>query len=164
MTKKKGEFTVLRNIRLGILAILFIYIGLLFWSQGNSNVPFDEVKNAVVKAADDSKMTLAGTQEIKRLYGMNPKDYEEMVLYYTNETMGVNELLLVKTSDESEAEAVENAAQQRKETQLDNFEGYGAEQVKLLNSSIIKTKGNYVLFVISPKAGEVEKAFSKSLQ
>lgn len=164
MMKKKGEFTVLRNIRLGILVILFVYIGLLFWSQGNSNVPFDEVKDAVVKAADDSNMTLAGTQDIKRLYGMNPKDYEDMILYYTNETMGVNELLLVKTNGESETEAVENAAEERKATQLDNFDGYGAEQVKLLNSSIIKTKGNYVLFVISPKAEEVEKAFSKSLQ
>ena len=62
--------------------------------------------------------------------------------------MGVNELLLVKTKDENEAEAVEKAAEQRKKTQLDNFEGYGAEQVKLLDASIIKTKGTYVLFVI----------------
>mgnify|MGYP000509047485 CR=1 FL=1 len=54
--------------------------------------------------------------------------------------MGVNELLLVKTKDENEAEAVEKAAEQRKKTQLDNFEGYGAEQVKLLDASIIKTK------------------------
>ena len=68
-------------------------------------------------------MTLAGTQEIKRFYGINPKDYEDITLYYTNETMGVNELLLVKTKDENEAEAVEKAAEQRKKTQLDNFEG-----------------------------------------
>ena len=115
-------------------------------------------------AADDKNMTLAGTQEIKRFYGINPKDYEDITLYYTNETMGVNELLLVKTKDENEAEAVEEAAEQRKKTQLDNFEGYGAEQVKLLDASIIKTKGTYVLFVISPKAETVEKAFTKSLK
>ena len=58
----------------------------------------------------------------------------------------------------------EKAAEQRKKTQLDNFEGYGAEQVKLLDASIIKTKGTYVLFVISPKAETVEKAFTKSLK
>mgnify|MGYP002708997104 CR=1 FL=1 len=153
MTKKKGEFTVLRNIRAGMVIILLIYIGLIFQSKGDSDTPFADVQKAVVDAADDKNMTLAGTQEIKRFYGINPK-----------ETMGVNELLLVKTKDENEAEAVEKAAEQRKKTQLDNFEGYGAEQVKLLDASIIKTKGTYVLFVISPKAETVEKAFTKSLK
>ena len=157
MTKKKGEFTVLRNIRAGMVIILLIYIGLIFQSKGDSDTPFADVQKAVVDAADDKNMTLAGTQEIKRFYGINPKDYEDITLYYTNETMGVNELLLVKTKDEK-------AAEQRKKTQLDNFEGYGAEQVKLLDASIIKTKGTYVLFVISPKAETVEKAFTKSLK
>ena len=180
MTKKKGEFTVLRNIRAGMVIILLIYIGLIFQSKGDSDTPFADVQKAVVDAADDKNMTLAGTQEIKRFYGINPKDYEDITLYYTNETMGVNELLLVTTKDENEAEAVEKelaniakgatmravekAAEQRKKTQLDNFEGYGAEQVKLLDASIIKTKGTYVLFVISPKAETVEKAFTKSLK
>ena len=152
MTKKKGEFTVLRNIRAGMVIILLIYIGLIFQSKGDSDTPFADVQKAVVDAADDKNMTLAGTQEIKRFYGINPKDYEDITLYYTNETMGVNELLLVKTKDENEAEAVEKAAEQRKKTQLDNF------------ASIIKTKGTYVLFVISPKAETVEKAFTKSLK
>ena len=150
MTKKKGEFTVLRNIRAGMVIILLIYIGLIFQSKGDSDTPFADVQKAVVDAADDKNMTLAGTQEIKRFYGINPKDYEDITLYYTN--------------DENETEAVEKAAEQRKKTQLDNFEGYGAEQVKLLDASIIKTKGTYVLFVISPKAETVEKAFTKSLK
>ena len=34
MTKKKGEFTVLRNIRAGMVIILLIYIGLIFQSKG----------------------------------------------------------------------------------------------------------------------------------
>ena len=114
MTKKKGEFTVLRNIRAGMVIILLIYIGLIFQSKGDSDTPFADVQKAVVDAADDKNMTLAGTQEIKRFYGINPKDYEDITLYYTNETMGVNELLLVKTKDENEAEAVEKAAEQRK--------------------------------------------------
>ena len=37
MTKKKGEFTVLRNIRAGMVIILLIYIGLIFQSKGDSD-------------------------------------------------------------------------------------------------------------------------------
>ncbi len=74
MTKKKGEFTVLRNIRAGMVIILLIYIGLIFQSKGDSDTPFADVQKAVVDAADDKNMTLAGTQEIKRFYGINPKE------------------------------------------------------------------------------------------
>ena len=63
MTKKKGEFTVLRNIRAGMVIILLIYIGLIFQSKGDSDTPFADVQKAVVDAADDKNMTLAGTQE-----------------------------------------------------------------------------------------------------
>lgn len=133
-----------------MVIILLIYIGLIFQSKGDSDTPFADVQKVVVDA-DDKNMTLAGTQEIKRFYGINPKDYEDITLYYTNETMGVNELLLVKTKDENETEAVEKAARTAKKTQLDNFEGYGAEQVKLLDASIIKTKGTYVLLLFHQK-------------
>ena len=67
MTKKKGEFTVLRNIRAGMVIILLIYIGLIFQSKGDSDTPFADVQKAVVDAADDKNMTLArnpGDQEI----------------------------------------------------------------------------------------------------
>ena len=83
MTKKKGEFTVLRNIRAGMVIILLIYIGLIFQSKGDSDTPFADVQKAVVDAADDKNMTLAGTQEIKRFYGINPKDYEDFRLGLT---------------------------------------------------------------------------------
>ena len=61
MTKKKGEFTVLRNIRAGMVIILLIYIGLIFQSKGDSDTPFADVQKAVVDAADDKNMTLAGS-------------------------------------------------------------------------------------------------------
>ena len=44
MTKKKGEFTVLRNIRAGMVIILLIYIGLIFQSKGDSDTPFADVQ------------------------------------------------------------------------------------------------------------------------
>ena len=51
MTKKKGEFTVLRNIRAGMVIILLIYIGLIFQSKGDSDTPFADVQKVVVDAA-----------------------------------------------------------------------------------------------------------------
>lgn len=161
--KKKEEYRVLKALRYGILLILFIYIGFLFASRGDSNTPFQTVEKAVVKAADDKEMTKGQVRDLKRLYGLNEKDYEAVSFYYTQATMGVNELLLIRIADGQDTAVIEAAIKTRKETQLDNFEGYGAEQVKLLHNSVMKTRGNYVLFVVSPKAEKVEKAFVKSL-
>ena len=46
MTKKKGELTVLRTIRAGMVIILLIYIGLIFQSTGDSDPPFADVQTA----------------------------------------------------------------------------------------------------------------------
>lgn len=164
MTAKRIEsHSVIRGIRYGILLLLILYIGLLFASEGDSSTPFEAVEKAVVEASGDNEMTKAEARELKRLYGMNEKDFEGVSLYYTQATMGVEELLLIRTLEGQDTAAVVESIQKRREIQLDNFEGYGAEQVKLLNDSVIKTKGNYVLFVVSPKAEAVEKAFTKSL-
>ena len=66
MTKKKGEFTVLRNIRAGMVIILLIYIGLIFQSKGDSDTPFADVQKAVVDAAEQEHDTCRnpGNQEI----------------------------------------------------------------------------------------------------
>ena len=64
MTKKKGEFTVLRNIRAGMVIILLIYIGLIFQSKGDSDTPFADVQKAVVDAAEHDTCRNPGNQEI----------------------------------------------------------------------------------------------------
>lgn len=164
MTKKRdGQFHVLKRIRYGILLLLLVYIGLIFSSKGDSSTPFDTVEKAVKKAASDKELKKADARELKRLYGLNEKELEDVSLYYTQATMGVNELLLVRVKEESEIGEVEDAVKTRRDTQIDNFDGYGAEQVKLLQESVIKARGRYLLFVVSPKAEHVEKAFRKSL-
>lgn len=163
MAKRKKKYDVLKIIRYGLLLILIIYIGMIFWSQADSSTPFDKVESAVVKAASDKEMEKADARGLKRLYGLNVKELEDVSLYYTQATMGVNELLLVRTEDEEALDLVETAVKTRNETQIENFEGYGAEQVELLDEAIVKKKGRYLLYIVSPKAEKVEQAFNKSL-
>lgn len=161
--KHKGRWDVLNLIRYGILTVLVIYIGVLLAVKGGSNAAFKTVSHAVEQAADTSSLTKGGDRELKRYYGLNAKDYEDVMLYYTNQTMGVEELLLVKLKSKEDAAKVEAAVGERLDTQIGNFEGYGAEQVKLLKSACRKTRGNYVFLAVSTHAEKIEKAFIKSL-
>lgn len=162
--KRRGRSVdILSVLRCGTLVILGIYVALLIWNTGDGNVSFDVVASAVEKAADTGAMKRAGSQELKRLYGLNEKDYDGVLLYYNQATMSVEEILVVRARSKADARAVMDAAVSRKEIQIQNFEGYGAEQVELLKSSVVKQRGHFVLFVVSPNAGEYEKAFDRAL-
>lgn len=109
--------------------------------------------------------SFSGTQKgdgrmIRRFYGLEPTEYEGVMLYYPDTNMGVNELLVVKLSDISQSEAVQQAAEARIESQKNVFEGYGVDQMDMLtNDTVIEARGPYVLFVCSKNAQKVRQAF-----
>lgn len=78
--------------------------------------------------------------------------------------MMAEEVLIVKLRDPSQGEQVREACEKRIATQKTTFEGYGVEQYELLsNNAIIEVRGNFVLFVVNPKAEEAQRAFQKAL-
>lgn len=143
-----------------ILCIVVLVLG----SRGSavSSTSFDEMKKAVLQDADLSVMAEADNQMIRRLYGLESADYDGILLYYPTTNMGAEEILLVKLADPSQGETVRAAIEKRVKSQLDSFEGYGAEQTALLQNSVQEIKGNYALLAVADNAAEIRKAFEKA--
>ena len=109
-------------------------------------------------------MKKADAQLLKRLYGLNPSDYEGCVLYAPVSNIDARELLLVKLRDVSQQAAVVAAAEQRLRTQTNAFDGYGTDQYALLTGhSAIEAHGNYVMFVVSENEAAAKAAFLAAL-
>ena len=129
-----------------------------------SNADFSEVEASVVPTVLCDGMKEADVQLVKRLYGLNPADYEGCTLYAPVSNMDARELLLVKLRDVSQQEAVVAAAEQRLRTQTNAFDGYGTDQYALLTGhSSIEAHGNYVMFVVSENESAAKAAFSAAL-
>jgi hypothetical protein len=109
-------------------------------------------------------MQPAENRMVRRFYGLNPNDYEGVVLYAPVDNMDANELLIVKLKDTSQSEEVEEAIQERLATQKKSFDGYGATQTQLLNNSILKVKGNFVFYMVGENAAEAESAFLSAIK
>ncbi|MBQ7595487.1 MAG: DUF4358 domain-containing protein [Clostridia bacterium] len=121
---------------------------------------FEEVK---AKISMDN-MLEGDNQMIKRLYGLNPEDYEGCVLYYPETNMDAQELFIVKLADVSQQKDVEAAVEKRIETQKKTFDGYGIEQYALLtDNSVVEVRGNYILFIVNQNSESAKSAFSDAL-
>ncbi len=145
------------------LAICLLVVGSM--QVQNSTASPDAVLSAVTAELDMTKMQEAPAQTIKRLYGVNPSDYESCTLYYPVTNMDVDELLLVKLTDISQGEPLKMAVNERLSRQKHTFENYGPSQMALLNEhAVLELRGSYLLFVVSANADDAKAAFIKALQ
>ncbi len=150
-------------IKIVLVAALLVFIILDMANDPISNAKIETVAENVVKAADFQGMEQAEARMVKRFYGLNPKDYEGAVLYAPVDNMDAHELFLVKLEDVSQMQSVQDAIEERLDTQLKSFAGYGAEQTALLEKHVFQKKGNYVLYVVGEHAEDARKAFLESL-
>ena len=118
---------------------------------------------AVQSAAELTEVQEGDNQMVKRLYGLDPAEYDGVLLYYPTTNMGAQELLLVKLKDVSQQEAVAAAVENRVTTQKNSFEGYGVEQFDMLERSITEVRGNYVLLIVAKDPDPVRAAFLAAL-
>lgn len=159
---KKRQIDVIDILKYGAALLLLIYIIVMLVRAGG-DAPWEKVSKDVVKAVGDQGIQIGKEQNLKQYYGLNDSDFEDVVLYMPDNFMGADELLLVRVKDESQVEAVMEAAQKRIDTQKESFAGYGVEQTKLLENAVLTNKGKYILLVVSDKADKVYAAFNKNL-
>ena len=68
--------------------------------------------------------------------------------------------LLVNLKDISQKESVEEAIQKRIEYQKSCFEGYGVDQMELINNAMTSLIGHYMLFIVSKDSSLAREAFA----
>lgn len=158
---KSVLFTVARWVT-AVLAVVLLVTMLA--SDPLSDTPPETVEQAVTAVLELSQMQKADNQMIRRLYGLNPADFEACVLYYPLTNMEAEEMLLVKLKDTAQADAVRDAVETRLQTQKDSFDGYGISQFDLLtNHAVCRVSGNYVLFVVNEASDAALQAFLNAL-
>ena len=147
-------------IRWVIVAVAVVSLMIMFGGNTVSNADIADVEAAVTAQIDMTNMVSGDNKMIKRFYGMDPAQFESVVLYYPTTNMMAEELLIVKLSDMSQQEMVRSAVEARIATQKNTFEGYGVEQFEMLsNNAVIEVRGNYILFVVNANSAAAQKAF-----
>ena len=151
-------------IRWVAVAAMALCLILTFGGDPISSAEFADVSAAVLPEVDTANMLEAENQMVKRLYGLDPVNFEGCMLYYPRTNMDAEELLIIKLKDKSQQEEVKAALEARVQTQKTTFEGYGVEQMDLLNNyCVVDVRGNFALLVVSKTCDAAQAAFQEAL-
>lgn len=155
---------ILEIARWAVVLAAVIMLAVMFGGDPVSDADPEAVRAAVVERLDMSQVLEGDNQMVKRLYGLDPGDFESVTLYYPGTNMVAEELLIVKLADVSQQEAVRAAIEARLETQKTTFDGYGVEQYDMLtNKAVVKVRGNWVLFAVNENSQAALDAFLDAL-
>ncbi len=160
----KWKLSFLELARIALAAITVLLLIFMVGSAPETNTSLEELEAVTAPQLLEGEAQKADERMLRRLYGLNPSDYAEIVLYYPASNMGVEELLLVKLKDTAQAETIEAAIAARLAAQKQSFDGYGVEQTALLNNNAVtEVRGNYILFAVGVNAQAIRQAFLDAL-
>ena len=165
-TKKTGKasnviFTLLRIVLVAALVAAIVFY--VFLRNRESTIPASDVFKKVEQTVKTEKMEKTTDRYFKKYYGLNAADYDSVLYYAPVSNMDAEELLVIKLKNSDQADAVTDAILKRQSDKEQSFEGYAPEQYALAQDYILDVQGNYILFVIDPKAEEIDNAFAGAL-
>lgn len=150
-----------------LLAVVSIIVFIACVSEGpvREDVTLAELSETALSAMEtEEEFSLADSQDLRKYYGLDASEYEDVLLYLPSSNMDAAELLIVVMEDESQADEMEEAMNERLETQKQAFESYGVEQMGILNQAVICVKGRYGLFAVCSDADAVKAAFLDTVE
>lgn len=163
MKKIKERALNLHIFLILVTALLVTVIAVCLTGHSQSQKPVGEVAEPVITAFLGDRVQEGTGRILKKYYGLNPEEYDGVVLYYPLTNMDAEELLIIKLADTSQAEEVRNAIENRRSTQIGIYENYAPEQLALCEQAVIDVVGNYILYVVHEDAAAIDAVFRNSL-
>lgn len=146
-------------IKAAMVLFLCVYLTLLYTSDSARNVPMEEISSEMVADTSISLLKKRGRSDLKRYYQIDEAGVDGYLFYKAESPMSVDEILIVKAMNKSQADTLLESAESHLAAQKKVFEGYGTDQMALLGNAVVEKKGNYVFYICGAKASELRDSF-----
>ena len=146
---KKGIFVL-------ILAAFLVFV----YADGNAkDIPVPDIEKQLIEETALDKMSKCDNRSLLQFFGLDYEQYDSHIYYKGKEALSVDEVLIVKAAAKTDLDAVKDAVEDRIDSQIATFEGYGPAQVALLKNAVIVTKGKYLFYAVSEDADKMREVF-----
>lgn len=127
------------------------------------DMSLDDINTRISEHIEVGNMQVGDSKSLKRYFGLNSGDFEDVIIYNPSYTMNVEELLLVKVADEKQIDIVEEAIEYRVNRQIETFGSYGPEQCAMLDDYELVIADKYIFYVVSKNADDIAKVFKECI-
>ena len=128
-------------IKGAFVLFLIAYLAVLYTSDSAKNVPMEQIAQTMEQDSDITSLNKEARSDLKHYYQTDDRNIDGYFFYNTQ----ANTLL-------------ENA-NAHLSSQKQVFEGYGTDQMALLNNAVVGKKGNYVYYMCGADAQNWRTAF-----
>lgn len=130
-----------------VLALVVVLIFVLAYQLVKvKNLDFATLGANIEKKVSMENFVKGNDLSLRKLYGINKIEVEKYISYVPKSNMMANEILIVKAKPEY-ADAILARIQKRVDAQSKSFKNYAPDQYKIMSSSILKKKGDYIYFI-----------------
>lgn len=131
--------------------------------ENYTDVAIERIVSGLGDTAGLENMTAFDGAQVRRNFGININDYPEFAYYGHESVMNSETVFIVKLADAKQASGIINAIKTSRDKSMELFKSYAPDQYALLEGSFLEQKGNYVIYVVSDKASEIESRISDIL-
>lgn len=130
-----------------VLALVVVLIFVLAYQLVKvKNLDFATLGANIEKKVSMENFVKGNDLSLRKLYGINKIEVEKYISYVPKSNMLANEILIVKAKPEY-ADAILARIQKRVDAQSKSFKNYAPDQYKIMSSSVLKKKGDYIYFI-----------------
>ncbi len=161
----KNMYLNIKDVLLWILFFILI-IGFIFSQvkmEKHINISIDKVGKELSEHVE-GEIKQENSLTFKKRYSLSPEEYKGIVYYGPVSNMNVEEVLLVEMKDSSQEYDLMKAMEKRIEYQVTNFDGYGTDQLELLDKAKIIFNGSYGVLIIAKNINNVENLYNKLIK
>ena len=134
-------------------------------SSGNGKSPdTKEIADAVLAKVKQSEMVKLDEKKTLKFYNITSDDIESGCVYVSSSGAVADEITVFKAKDKSKISVIKDGISGRTKNRTDTFKDYVPAEISKINNNLVKTSGNYIIFVISSNSSEAEKVFDSYFQ
>ena len=146
-------------IKGGLVIFLAAYLTVLYTSDSARNVPIESIAQSMEQDSSITSLNQENRTDLKHHYQTDDRSIDGYFFYKATSPMAVEEICIMKARDNTQAATLLESANSHLSSQKQVFEGYGTDQMALLNNAVVGKKGNYVYYMCGADAQNWRSAF-----
>lgn len=127
------------------------------------SISTSDLMNKIIGSMGETSLSELPSELYEGVYGINPANYDSVLIYGSMVNVQANEVIVIKTKSEGDIAGAKSALSARKANLEEQWKRYLPEQYELVQNGKIVSKGLYAALIIGNGAAGGASAFNSAI-